>query len=190
MSESAKKLATIDEWMSLPDDDRSELIEGELVYKLESAEHGFCQSAVAAALFGFNRPLPSDKGPAGWWIGTEIKVIYEGRPNGFRHDVVGWRRNRHPEKPKGRRVVTKPDWVCEIISTNRGNDIIRKKRALHEHHVEHYWTVDLARDVLTVYRWEERNYIPVLELLKDEGKAEVEPFFGVELEIKTLFGEE
>ena len=94
------------------------------------------------------------------------------------------------EKPRGRRVVTKPDWVCEIISTNRGNDLIRKKRALHEHHVEHYWTVDLARDVLTVYRWEERNYIPVLELLKDEGKAEVEPFFGIELEIKTLFGEE
>ena len=98
-------------------------------------------------------------GPGGWWIGTEIHVVYPGRPNGFLHDLAGWRRDRHTQKPTEKKITARPDWVCEILSSNRTNDLIRKTRVLHEHRVKHYWTLDLREEILNVMRWVEGGYV-------------------------------
>lgn len=124
----AKKLATIEDLLALPDDERAELVEGEIVRRsVPSADHGFSAVKISQSLAPFDRKGGGGGGqPGGWWIGAEVLVVYEGRPNGFVHDLAGWRRDRHPERPKGRRVAEKPDWVSEILSGNRSSDLVRR----------------------------------------------------------------
>lgn len=189
MAQHAKKLATVDDLLSLiQTDERAELIEGEIVYKAApSSEHGFSAVRISQLLAPFDRKRGGGGGPGGWWIGADIHVIYEGRPNGFLHDLVGWRRDRHAEKPRGRRVATKPDWICEIISTNRSNDLVTKRLVLHEHRVEFYWLVDIDAQMLSVLNWSDKGYVIIAEA-KAGQKVHLEPFSGVEFDVSVLLG--
>ena len=65
------------------------------------------------------------------WFGTEVDIYFD-EANTLRPDVAGWRRDRVPERPTGMPVRVRPDWVCEILSTNRANDLVRKKRIYRE----------------------------------------------------------
>ena len=95
--------------------------------------------------------------PGGWWFATEVDVYFD-PGNTFRPDVAGWRRERCPEPPRGPPVMLRPDWVCEILSTNRRNALVKKKRTHHRHQVPHYWIVDPAEETLSVYRWAPEGY--------------------------------
>ena len=56
MVEHARKLVTIEEWLALPNDDRAELIEGELINRaLPSVDHGATQRRIAQLLYGYVR---------------------------------------------------------------------------------------------------------------------------------------
>ena len=118
-----------------------------------------------------------------------MAVVYEGRPNGFIHDIAGWRRDRHAEKPKGRKVVLKPDWVCEILSGNSSNDTVTKKWVLHEHRVEYYWIVNLQDQIISVYEWAEKGYMCIADATKGELKK-LKPFEEIELDVSFLFGDD
>ncbi len=82
-----------------------------------------------------------------------------------------------------------PDWVCEVLSTNRQNDLIKKKRALHRNQVGHYWIVDPVDETLTVYRWHPAGYIEVL-IADRSQRVRAEPFGSVELFVGMLFGDD
>lgn len=190
MTEQAKKFATVEDLLFLIDKgERAELIEGEIVYKaIPTAEHGFSVITIAQSLSPFSRKGgEGGYSPGGWWIGSEIHVIYEGRPNGFLHDLVGWRRDRHTEKPKGSKVTARPDWVCEILSTNRTNDLVTKKWVLHEHRVEFFWLVDMEQQLLSVLRWNEKGYTIIADV-KPGQKTRIEPFAEIEMDVSILFG--
>ena len=189
MTEQAKKIASIDDLLFLIDKgERAELVDGEIVYKaIPNAEHGFSATKIAQSLSPFDRKGGGGGFPGGWWIGTEIHVSYEGRPNGFLHDLVGWRRDHHTEKPKGAIVTARPDWVCEILSTNRANDLVTKKWVLHEHRVEFFWLVDMERQVLSVLRWNEKGYTTIADV-KPGQKSRLEPFSEIEMDVSVLFG--
>lgn len=186
----ARQLLTIEDWLALPDDARAELVEGQFIYKaLPSAEHAFSATKLGVALDAFNRKVGGGGGPGGWWIGTEPHVIYPGRPNGFIHDLAGWRRDRHKERPTGSRITTRPDWVCEIVSSNRGDDYVLKKRVLHEHRVEYYWLLDHRDKLLTGMKWVEGGYLNFAEATVGE-MVRMEPFEAVEIDVGLLFGVE
>ena len=93
MTDSARQLVTIEDWVAQDDDARMELVEGHFVRKaLPSLDHSFAQARVLSSLTrlgGQGGPGPDE----GWWIGTEVHVIYSGRPNGFIHDIAGWRKS-------------------------------------------------------------------------------------------------
>jgi Uma2 family endonuclease len=108
----------------------------------------------------------------------------------FRPDVVGWRRERVPERPRGRPVRTRPDWVCEVLSpSNARTDLVTKFRVLHRCGVPHYWIADPEREVLVVYRWEQAGYLAVLTAERGDT-VRAEPFGAVELPVGALFGDE
>ncbi|MDX2092608.1 MAG: Uma2 family endonuclease [Kofleriaceae bacterium] len=107
----------------------------------------------------------------------------------FRTDVAGWRRDRLPTLPSDVPSVVTPDWICEVLSTNKRNDLIKKKRAYHDHHVGHYWLLDPIEETLAVYRWHQDGYVEVLIAERDE-RVRAEPFDAVELRVGVLFGDD
>jgi Uma2 family endonuclease len=182
MSTSTKQLATVEDLFAIPEEDRRhELIEGVIELKgAASGRHGAAQHKLSAHVNPFDRR-------GGWWFGTEVDIYFDAL-NTFRPDVVGWRRDRVAQQPLDALVHVRPDWVCEILSTNRRNDLVRKKRVYHRHQVPHYWILDPDEATLTVYRWTVDAY---LELLIAESGEVVhpEPFEALPLQVAALFGD-
>lgn len=186
----ARQLLTIEDWLALSDDARAELVEGQFVYKaLPSAEHSFSLADLGAVLGPFHRSRNVEGELGGWCIGSIAPVIYPGRQNGFIHDLAGWRRDRHRERPSGPRVTARPDWVCEIVSSNRNDAYVLKRRVLHEHRVEYYWLLDHRDKLLTAMKWVEGGYLNFAEATVGE-MVRMEPFEAVEIDVGLLFGVE
>lgn len=184
--------ATLDELTQLRDQGHAvELIDGEIVYKaMPTPAHGDAQSRVNGVLHGFNRRGGGPRGPGGWWLMTEVEVLYGKTREVFRHDLVGFRRDAHPARPDDMPVKARPDWVCEILSPSTARyDVVSKQRTLHAHGIAHYWIVDPQNQLLSVLRWEAEQYKRVL----DAGVGDIvraEPFDAIELDVREIFGVE
>lgn len=181
--------ATLADWLAEPAAARLELVDGELIEKAApDYEHGRTQLDVAQQI----RPWYHHRGgggrPGGWWIVAEVDIVLGA--NGFRPDLVGWRRARVPEMPAERPVTVIPDWICEIISeSNATTDTVKKLRRYHQAAVHHYWLVDPSKKTLTVLRHQQEGYLAVLVAESGE-KVRAEPFDAIELNVGGLFDEE
>jgi Uma2 family endonuclease len=177
-------MATIDDLFAIPEDGRRhELIDGVIEPKgAASGRHGAAQFRISAYVEPFNRR------PGNWWLATEVDVYFD-PANTFRPDVVGWRRDRVPRQPEEVLVEARPDWVCEILSTNRRNDLVRKKRVYHRHQVPHYWILDPDEGTLTVHRWAAEGYLEILIAERGE-EVRPEPFEAIPLRVGALFGDD
>lgn len=181
--------ATLEDLLAIPEEGRRhEVIEGLLVEKgAASSEHGGAQFSLAAWMGPFGR-RPGGRWPGGWWFVTEVEVFFD-PANILRPDVTGWRRERVPERPRGAPIRMRPDWVCEILSSNRRNDLVRKKRVYHQHEVPHYWIIDPAEETLSVYRWAADGYTEILAAERGE-RVRAEPFDAIPLDVGILFGDD
>jgi Uma2 family endonuclease len=186
-----RSLATVADLLAIPPDERyHEIIEGELIRKAAPAfEHGDAQSALASLIKGPFQRRPGGTLPGGWWIGTEVEVEFA--PNHvYRPDVVGWRRERVPERPSGTPIQIRPDWVCEVLSpSNPGTDRVKKLNHYHQFEVRHYWIVDPMEESLSVMRWTADGYLLVHAAGRD-ARVHAEPFEAILLPVGALFGDE
>lgn len=175
--------------LAIPEDERNhELIEGVVEKKgASTGEHGHAQFRLSACLAPYGR-RSGGRWPGGWWLGISVD-IYLDAANVFCPDVAGWRRDRVPEAPRGIPVMARPDWVCEILSTNRRNDLIKKKRVYHRHAVPHYWIIDPVEETLSVYRWSPDGYVEILATERGE-RVRAEPFDAIELLVGIFFGDD
>ena len=190
MSQSARRSATLEDFWGIPEAQRfHELIGGELIEKAApSGEHGDAQAGVVGAVrIPFHRSSGRG-GPGGWWIATEVEVLFEEQV--VRPDVVGWRREHCPERPIGFPIKTRPDWICEVISPgNPTDDTIKKLRLYHHVGVGHYWLVDPRDATVTVMRWSADGYVTRLRAERTEV-VRPEPFEAIEIAVGTLFGDD
>jgi Uma2 family endonuclease len=181
---------TIADWLAQPEGARLELIDGELIEKAAPTfEHGRSQSCLSARLTGpFDRKPGGPGGPGGWWIGSEIDVLLDGR--GFCPDLVGWKRESMPVAPRERPVTVRPDWICEIVSeSNRATDTVKKLRRYHQAGVPHYWILDQVDRTLTVHRHGADGYLIALRAEAGE-RVRPEPFEAIELLVGLLLGDD
>lgn len=86
-------------------------------------------------------------------------------------------------------MLVTPDWICEIQSTKRRNDLITKKRAYHQHRVGHYWLLDPIDETLAVYRWHTDGYVELLVAERHET-VRPEPFDALDVRVAVLFGDD
>lgn len=190
MANAPKPRATIGDLARARDEGRAvELIDGEVVEKAAPTfEHGATQHKLGAVLDPFNRGAGGPRGPGGWWIATEVDVLYPRSEDHYRHDAIGFRRDLHPTRPSGLPILLRPDWVCEILSSSTArNDLVKKQRKLHFHRVPHYWLLDPEGEVLTVLRWSDAGYVQVLTATSGE-RVRAEPFDAIEVAVGELFG--
>ncbi|WP_437611661.1 Uma2 family endonuclease [Sorangium sp. So ce834] len=182
---------TVADLLAIPEEQRfHEIVDGELMQKaVPSFEHGDAQSAIVAHVkIPFQR-RPGGRWPGGWWFATEVEV--ELAPDQvYRPDVVGWRRERAPERPSGSPVRIRPDWVCEVLSPdNARNDTVKKMRVYQRCQLPHTWIVDPREETMTVYRWTPEGYLVALRAERGE-RVRAEPFDAIELQVGVLFGDE
>lgn len=165
-----------------------EIIDGNLVEKEASAEHGVAQSRIGRVLGPFDRQ-PGGWQPGGWWFATEALIDF-GPKQILRPDIVGWRRERMPQRPTGAVIAVAPDWICEIVSpSNASNDTVKKKRVYHQHRVPHFWLLDPCQETLSVLRWSPAGYVEVLSAMRGEP-VRAEPFEVIELQVGVFFGDD
>jgi Uma2 family endonuclease len=194
MSSVATKLpdnpATLEDLLAIPEDERHhEIIDGELIEKgAASGEHGGAQADLVTTLNSRFGRRPGGRWPGGWWFATEVEIAFA-QGQIYRPDVVGWRRERAPQRPTGVPVTLLPDWICEILSTNRRSDLVKKKRTYHQCQIPHYWILDPAEETLAVHRWGPDGYIEILAAQRGE-RVRAEPFDALELNVGVLFGDE
>lgn len=181
--------ATIADLFAIPEEERRhELIDGEIVERgAPTGEHGVAQLVLGSRLYGPFGRRPGGGQPGGWWIVSEVEVQLG--EDVCCPDLTGWRRERMPERPRGTPIPLAPDWVCEVLSTNRRNDLVRKKRIYQRHHVGHYWIVDPTDETLAVYRWHADGYLEVLVAERGQ-RVRAEPFDAIELPVGVLFGDD
>src|SRR5689334_14564836 len=123
--EAARKLATYDDLLALPEEGpKVEVIGGELI-TLPSPRGRHARSQRSLGSF-IGKPFDDDDGyggPGGWWIYSDIDVQL-GPHDIVRPDLVGVRRERLPD-PDVRPIPLAPDWICEILSpSNERHDRI------------------------------------------------------------------
>ena len=165
---------------------RAEVIRGAIVEKAEpSFEHSDAQSGLAAIL---KPPFQGGRGgPGEWWLGTEVEIELETHEV-YLPDVSGWRRVRVPERPRGRPIRIRPDWVAEVLSKSTAtNDLGVKLATYHRAGVPHYWIIDVEHETLTAYRASAEGYVVLLSAGRNE-RVRAAPFEDIEIEIELLFG--
>lgn len=187
----ARPAATFADLQAIPAAERfHEIIAGELVRKANpSGEHGDAQSALVSSIKPPFQRRPGGKLPGGWWIYTEVEIQLA-PDHIYRPDIVGWRRDRVPERPTGTPIPIRPDWICEVLSpSNPGTDRVKKLNHYHHFGVPHYWLVDPMEASLSVFRWTADGYLLILAADRT-ARVRAEPFEAVELSVGALFGEE
>ncbi len=189
MSDPAVRRSTVDDLLAIPEERRRhEVIDGQLVEKgAASGRHGGAQGRVFRLLGPYDR-RPGGRWPGGWWFATQAEVQLA-PDEVYRPDVAGWRRDRLPELPSTVPIVVRPDWVCEILSSNKRNDLVRKKRGYHRFVVPHYWIIDPGEEALSVNRWTPEGYLEVLAADRAD-RVRAEPFDAIEIHVGTFFGED
>lgn len=182
----ARKLATYEDLLGTPEDQRVELIRGQMdVLPAPRPRHSKPQRSLGRFIGG---PFDDDDGhggPGGWWIFVEVDVAF-GPHDVLRPDLSGWRRERLPD-PDQPPISIAPDWVCEILSpSTAARDTTVKKRLYAEHGVAHYWLIDPDRRTLEALALVEGRWVDVGSY-GDEDAARIPPFEAVELSIGRLF---
>jgi len=176
-------------WLSQPEELRLELIDGALLPKAApTARHGNAQLGLGSFLRShFHRRGGADA-PGGWWIASEVDLVLDAQ--GFRPDLVGWRREHLPRLPDERPVEVVPDWICEVLSpSNRSVDAVVKRERYHRAGVPYFWLLDPDARTLTVLRRDAGDYRVVLLAHADE-QVRAEPFAAVPLRVAELLGDD
>jgi Uma2 family endonuclease len=180
---------TIDDLLAIPESRRRhEIIAGDLVEKdAASGRHGGAQGRLFRKLGPYDR-RPGGRWPGGWWFATEVEVMLA-RDEVYRPDIAGWRREHLVELPSDVPIAVRPDWVCEVLSSNKRNDLVKKKRGYHRYGVPHYWIIDPADETLSVHRWTTHGYVEVLVADRTETEH-AEPVEAVDLRVGVMFGDD
>ncbi len=184
MSEPAKKRATYEDLLAVPDHKVAELLNGELVISPRPASlHARAESTLGIELSG-----PFDlgrNGPGGWIILDEPELHF--REDVLVPDVAGWLRTRMPELLDTPAFELAPDWLCEVLSSStEARDRADKLPIYAREHVTHVWFVDPHARTLEVLRLDGATF-RVIATWRDEAKLRAEPFEAIELELAVLW---
>lgn len=183
----ARRLATYDDLLALPEDTRAEVIDGEIVVSPPpSPEHSNAHAELTHLIRGPFGGGDGRGGPGGWWIFIELEIRL-GRHQIVRPDISGWRRERLPDPAAKHPIDVVPDWICEILSPSNAKQDRFNKKALYKHYrVPFYWIVDPELRMLEAFqldgdRWTEAG------TYDETSVARIAPFEEVELEVGRLF---
>jgi Uma2 family endonuclease len=185
-SDRARRPATYDDLLKVPDTLVAEILDGELhVTPRPAPKHADAGSGLGGALRG-----PFDRGrggPGGWRILFEPELHLNA--DVLVPDLAGWRRTRLPVLPDEAFFSIAPDWACEVLSPSTAAfDRVKKLAVYAREGVSHAWLVDPVAHTLEILRLENGRWTIVST---ESGLAvlRAEPFEAIELDLSLLWEE-
>ena len=185
----AKRRATYDDLMQVPDHLVAEIIDGELVTSPRPASpHAFAASALGQDLGPFSRRPGAPGGPGGWWILFEPELHFG--DDVLVPDLAGWRHERMPRVPNVPFFTLPPDWTCEVVSPGTSRiDRTRKMAIYGREGIGHLWLVDPLARTLEIYRLDGGRWI-VATTLGGAACVRAEPFDALEVDLAHWWRDE
>lgn len=186
MADPARKLATYDDLLAVPDRFVAEIIAGELrVMPRPSPRHARAASRLGQRLgSSFDS---GDGGPGGWWILDEPELHFAAGDI-LVPDLAGWRVARMPDLPETAHFTLVPDWVCEVLSPSTAAEDRSDKLPIYARaEVAHAWLVDPILKTLEVMRREGGSWL-LVGAWKNDAVVRAEPFDAVPFELGALWG--
>jgi Uma2 family endonuclease len=185
VSESAKRLATYEDLLGLPEHVRAEIVAGEVV--VSPSPSPLHQSVVGEIYAELRGPFQRNRGgPGGWWLVPDVDVLF-GPNDIYRPDISGWRKENLPAFPLERPVPHRPDWICEGLSPRTAVIDQGAKRTTYAlAGVPWYWLVEPSNRTISVLRLTDEGYV-VDMVVGDRGRARLAPFEAIEIELDSLF---
>jgi Uma2 family endonuclease len=187
MATPARKPATYEDLLRLPDDKIGEIVDGELYASPRPAgPHATCAFSLGAEI---GPPYQRRRGgPGGWLFMFEPELHLAG--DTLVPDLAGWRRERLPSVPDAPAVTLAPDWVCEILSPSTERmDRVKKLPAYARHGVGHAWLINPTTRTLEVFRRDGGSWV-LVATHADDAVVRAEPFDAIEIDLLHLWGEE
>lgn len=139
-------------------------------------------------------------GPGGWYIQTRpgvtlpahlvgVKVPLGIEKDSFQPDVAGWRGHTVGSLSftTANETAVCPDWVCEVLSTNRAYDWGTKKPAYEKLGVRYLWMVDPDERSLEAFERVNGAYRSIAKGTGSVVLQGVEPFPGWDVVLTDLW---
>jgi Uma2 family endonuclease len=181
----ARRPATYEDILALPDHVIGEIIDGELVVSPRPApQHADAASSLGGILippFRFG-----DGGPGGW------RILFEPELHLGEHvlvpDLAGWRLDRMPALPDEAFFTLAPDWVCEVLSPGTSRmDRTRKLPIYARVGVSHLWLIDPLLQTLEVFALQDGRWV-LLGTHGGDESVSVKPFEDAVIQLSRLWG--
>ena len=185
MTQPAKRNATYEDILALPENQVGEILYGQLhTHPRPAPKHALAYSALGYLIGG---PYYGGvDGPGGWWIIDEPELHLGA--DVIVPDIAGWRRERMPELPETAWFELAPDWVCEILSPSTARiDRALKMPIYAREGVAHLWLVDPDARTLEIYRLQDDGHWLLLNTLKDDDPVQQPPFEAVGFSLGSLW---
>jgi len=185
MIEPARRNATYDDILRLPETLVGEILHGQLhTHPRPGPRHARAYSSLGGTLGGaFDWGAG---GPGGWWILDEPELHLD--RDILVPDIAGWRREHMPMLPETAWFELAPDWICEILSPGTARiDRALKMPLYADAGVPHLWLVDPDARMLEVYRLQEGAHWLLLATLKDDDAVSQPPFHGITFPLASLW---
>lgn len=185
MSSEAKKFATYEDLLNVPDHLIAEIIAGELV---TSPRPGPRHAQASSSLVGdIQGPFQKGKGgPGGWWILFEPEIHLNG--DILVPDIAGWRKEIVPNLPTEKSYFEiAPQWVCEVISKSTARvDRVLKLPIYAREKVDHAWLIDPDKNTLEVFLRQGNGWF-LLGNFVGNDKVRAAPFDAIEMDLGSLW---
>ncbi|MCX8049874.1 MAG: Uma2 family endonuclease [Methylohalobius sp.] len=187
MTEPAKRRASYEEILNLPEHLVGEILGGKLyTHPRPAPKHARASSAIGGML---GDHYDWGRGPGGWWILDEPELHLGG--DILVPDLAGWRRERLPTLPETAGFELPPDWICEVLSpTTARLDRAVKMPIYARYGVPHLWLIDPDLKTLEVYAIHHTQSTPhwlLLATLEGEASVRQPPFDAIEFSLATLW---
>jgi Uma2 family endonuclease len=185
MAEPARRIATYEDILALPENLVGEIIHGQL----HSMPRPAPRHARAYSALGFTIGGPFDAGlggPGGWWIIDEPELHLGGHV--LVPDLAGWRREQMPSLPETAWFELAPDWVCEILSPGTGRTDRAVKMPIYAGlGIPHLWLVDPDARTLEVYSLASQARWLLLATLQGDDPVSQPPFDALSFSLNMLW---
>jgi Uma2 family endonuclease len=181
----AKKFATYDDLLAVPDHLVAEIIAGELITSPRPGpKHARASSALGGEIFN---PFDRGKdGPGGWWILDEPEIHLQG--DVLVPDLAGWKKDILPALPTAKNYFEiAPQWVCEVLSpSTAGLDRVKKLPIYAREKVDHVWLIDPVEKTLEIFQRSENRWF-LLNTFIGNDKIRAAPFDAIEMDLGSLW---